>query len=129
MSTRHFVAIDLGASSGRVMLASHAAQGGAVSLREVSRCNNKLVTLDGRQCWDLDALEAFIVAALASLDAEGIVPESIGIDTWAVDYVLLDADGQRVGLPVAYRDDRTHGLMAHARNVSSHDAGSALQLS
>lgn len=114
MSTRHFVAIDLGASSGRVMLASHAAQGGAVSLREVSRCTNKLVNVDGRQCWDLDALEAFIVAALASLDAEGIVPASIGIDTWAVDYVLLDADGQRVGLPVAYRDDRTHGLMAQA---------------
>ncbi|MBD8161500.1 rhamnulokinase [Erwinia persicina] len=114
MSLRHFVAIDLGASSGRVMLAQHDSQSGAITLSEVSRCTNQLITVQHRQCWDIDALEGFILAALEKIDAQGIVPESIGIDTWAVDFVLLDAEGNRVGLPVAYRDDRTHGLMAQA---------------
>jgi len=114
MSLRHFVAIDLGASSGRVMLVQHDSTSGSVVLSEVSRCVNQLVTVGHRQCWDIDALEGFIVAALENIDAQGIVPESIGIDTWAVDFVLLDAEGNRVGLPVAYRDDRTHGLMAQA---------------
>ncbi|QGU87497.1 rhamnulokinase [Erwinia sorbitola] len=114
MSLRHFVAIDLGASSGRVMLAQHDSHSGEITLSEISRCVNQLVTIDDRQCWDLDALERFITAALENIDRQGIVPESIGIDTWAVDYVLLDAQGGRVGPPVAYRDDRTHGVMAQA---------------
>jgi len=114
MSQCHYVAVDLGASSGRVMLASHHPQTGAITLEEVSRCVNQLVTINHRQCWDLDALEAFIIAALEKIDRRGIVPQSIGIDTWGVDYVLLNARGERVGLPVAYRDDRTHGVMAAA---------------
>ena len=122
MSLRHFVAIDLGASSGRVMLASHDDRTGAITLNEVSRCVNQLVTMDNRQCWDLDALENFILAGLETIDRQGIVPESIGIDTWAVDYVLLDAEGRRIGLPVAYRDDRTHGVMAEACRELGHKA-------
>ncbi len=51
---------------------------------------------------------------LALVCAQGILIDSIGIDTWGVDYVLLDGQGQRVGLAVSYRDDRTHGLMQHA---------------
>lgn len=114
MTVRHLVAIDLGASSGRVILARHDTQSGALGLEEVSRCVNQLITLNDRRCWDLDALEAFIVAALEKLDRQGVQIDSIGIDTWGVDYVLLDEQGERVGLPVAYRDDRTHGLMAQA---------------
>ena len=121
MSLRHFVAIDLGASSGRVMLARHDSESGAMTLNEVSRCVNQLVTVDDHQCWDLDALEQFITDALEKIDRQGIVPESIGIDTWAVDYVLLDAQGNRVGLPVAYRDDRTQGVMAQACRELGHD--------
>ncbi|BCQ40080.1 hypothetical protein ERHA54_26830 [Erwinia rhapontici] len=79
MSLRHFVAIDLGASSGRVMLARHDSESGAITLDEVSRCVNQLVTVDGHQCWDLDALEQFITDALEKMDRQGIVPESIGL--------------------------------------------------
>lgn len=120
MSLRHFVAIDLGASSGRVMLAQYHSHSGAITLEEVSRCVNQLVTVQHHQCWDLDALESFIFSALEKIDRQGIVPESIGIDTWAVDFVLLDAQGKRVGLPVAYRDDRTHGVMAQACRELGH---------
>lgn len=114
MSMRNCVAIDLGASSGRVMLARFNAASGKLQLEEVARSKNSLVTVDNHQCWDVDALEAFIVSSLNKLEPQGIVADSIGIDTWGVDYVLLDKEGQRIGLPVAYRDDRTHGVLNRA---------------
>lgn len=114
MSMRNCVAIDLGASSGRVMLARFDSQTGQLQLEEVARCVNRLVTIGERQCWDLDALEKFIIGSLNKLVEQGIVPDSIGVDTWGVDYVLLDKEGNRVGLPVAYRDDRTQGVMPRA---------------
>ena len=114
MSIRHLVAVDLGASSGRVMLARYDQENDSITLEEVSRCVNQLLTIDEHQCWDLDALEAFIIAALEKLDQQGISIDSIGIDTWGVDFVLLDKQGNRVGLPVSYRDARTHGVMAQA---------------
>lgn len=114
MSMQNCVAIDLGASSGRVMLARYNPQNGELALEEVARCVNSLVEKEQRQCWDVDALENFILAALETLLRQGTVPDSIGIDTWGVDYVLLDSKGERIGLPVSYRDDRTWGLMQKA---------------
>ncbi|MDZ7278395.1 rhamnulokinase [Pantoea eucrina] len=114
MSMRNIVAIDLGASSGRVMLAQWQRSSQQITLREVRRFANERVQRQGYDCWDLDALEQAIRAGLAQLDAEGIVLDSIGIDTWGVDLVLLDAQGQRVGEAVSYRDTRTHGLMEEA---------------
>lgn len=114
MTLRNCVAIDLGASSGRVMLGQVDSASGKVQLREVARCVNRLVKIEDYQCWDVDALEAFILDSLNKLEQQNIVPDSIGIDTWGVDYVLLDEQGKRIGLPVAYRDDRTHGLMHKA---------------
>lgn len=114
MSMRNCVAIDLGASSGRVMLASYNAHDGSLALQEVARTKNRLVYVDDQQCWDVDALEAFIVSSLNALEPQGIMIDSIGIDTWGVDFVLLNKEGERIGLPVAYRDDRTHGLQARA---------------
>lgn len=114
MSMRHCVAIDLGASSGRVMLARFNNRTGDLQLEEVARCVNRLVTVGEHQCWDVDALESFILSSLNKLVAQGIVPDSIGIDTWGVDYVLLDQQGNRIGLPIAYRDGRTQGVMQQA---------------
>lgn len=114
MSFRHCVAVDLGASSGRVMLASYESGQRALTLREIHRFTNSLHQVDGYDCWDIDRLEGEIRRGLEKVCAQGILIDSIGIDTWGVDYVLLDAQGQRVGLPVSYRDDRTHGLMQHA---------------
>nr|WP_196061741.1 MULTISPECIES: rhamnulokinase [unclassified Serratia (in: enterobacteria)] len=115
MTIRNTVAIDLGASSGRVMLASYQPQQQQLQLREVSRFTNRLQHRAGQDCWDLDALEGNIRQALLQLDAEGIHLDSIGIDTWGVDFVLLDAQGERVGQAVSYRDARTQGLMATAQ--------------
>lgn len=114
MSLRNCVAVDLGASSGRVMLARFNTETGELSLEEIARCVNQLITVDGHQCWDLDALEAFIFTSLEKLALQDVVADSIGIDTWGVDYVLLNAQGERVGLPVSYRDDRTRGVMGRA---------------
>ncbi len=116
MSMRNIVAIDLGASSGRVMLAQWTSTSQKLSLREVCRFPNQRVRRAGYDCWDLDRLEQEIRAGLAQLDDEGIVPDSIGIDTWGVDLALLDANGNRVGEAVSYRDPRTDGQMAQAIN-------------
>ncbi|HEY4466532.1 MAG TPA: rhamnulokinase [Klebsiella sp.] len=114
MSFRHCVAVDLGASSGRVMLASYQPGQQTLALREIHRFTNTLQKVDGFDCWDLDSLEGEIRRGLEQVCKQGILIDSIGIDTWGVDYVLLDKEGQRVGLPVSYRDSRTQGLMRHA---------------
>ena len=114
MSFRHCVAVDLGASSGRVMLAGYQPGQQTLALREIHRFTNNLQKVDGFDCWDLDSLEGEIRRGLEKVCEQGILIDSIGIDTWGVDYVLLNKAGQRVGLPVSYRDSRTQGLMRHA---------------
>jgi len=114
MTFRHCVAVDLGASSGRVMLARYDSQQRILSLREIHRFSNCLQKVDGFDCWDIDSLESEIRLGLLKVCEEGIQPDSIGIDTWGVDYILINRDGQRVGLPIAYRDDRTDGVMQRA---------------
>lgn len=114
MTFRHCVAVDLGASSGRVMLARYAPEQRTLSLREIHRFVNGLQKQDGKVTWDIDSLEDDIRTGLNKVCEEGIRIDSIGIDTWGVDYVLLDKNGERVGLPVSYRDSRTDGVMARA---------------
>ncbi|HAZ75625.1 rhamnulokinase [Pseudescherichia sp.] len=115
MTFRHCVAVDLGASSGRVMLARYDSEQRALRLREIHRFVNCLQNVDGFATWDIDSLESEIRLGLNKVSEQGIQIDSIGIDTWGVDYVLLDEHGQRVGLPVSYRDGRTHGVMARAQ--------------
>ncbi len=87
----------------------------AYLLREIHRFNNGLHSQNGYVTWNVDSLESAIRLGLNKVCEEGIRIDSIGIDTWGVDFVLLDQQGQRVGLPVAYRDSRTNGLMAQAQ--------------
>ncbi|RJF57971.1 rhamnulokinase [Serratia inhibens] len=115
MTLRNIVSVDLGASSGRVMLGCYRPDSRQITLHEVTRFSNGLTPIDGHDCWDIEALERAIRQGLRQLDEQGITPDSIGIDAWGVDYLLLDAEGRRVGLPVAYRDGRTHGLMQQAQ--------------
>jgi len=115
MTFRHCVAVDLGASSGRVMLARYDSNQRALSLREIHRFVNCLHNVDGFATWDIDSLESEIRLGLEKVSEQGSPIDSIGIDTWGVDYVLIDKQGQRVGLPVSYRDGRTHGVMACAQ--------------
>lgn len=114
MTVRHCVAVDLGASSGRVMLARYVPAQRTLSLREIHRFVNCLQKQDGFDVWDIDSLEAEIRTGLNKVCDEGIRIDSIGIDTWGVDVVLLGHNGERVGLPVSYRDSRTDGVMARA---------------
>jgi len=114
MTFRHCVAVDLGASSGRVMLACYATEQRTLTLREVHRFANYLEKNNGFDCWDIDTLEDEIRLGLEKACAQGVTIDSIGIDTWGVDYVLIDKQGKRVGLPVSYRDHRTDGIMATA---------------
>lgn len=115
MTFRHCVAVDLGASSGRVMLARYDSEHRSLTLREIHRFVNCLQKTDGFDAWDIDSLEGAIRLGLEKVCDEGIRIDSIGIDTWGVDYVLLDKHGQRVGLPVSYRDSRTTGVMQQAQ--------------
>ena len=114
MTFRHCVAVDLGASSGRVMLARYDSEHRTLTLREIHRFVNCLQKTDGFDTWDIDSLENDIRLGLKKVCDEGIRIDSIGIDTWGVDYVLIDNVGQRVGMPVSYRDSRTTGIMAQA---------------
>lgn len=114
MTLRHSVAVDLGASSGRVMLARFECDTRNICLREIHRFTNTLKPVDEFTTWDLDALEHEIRTGLQKTCDEGIAIDSIGIDTWGVDFVLIDREGNRVGLPISYRDDRTEGVMEQA---------------
>ena len=103
-----FLAVDIGASSGRHIVGT--VQDGKIALQEVYRFENGVRRENGHLCWNIDALVAEVVNGLKAAHDAGYTPATIGIDTWAVDFVLLDADGQRIGDAVAYRDERTEGV-------------------
>ncbi|MFF5207685.1 rhamnulokinase family protein [Streptosporangium sp. NPDC000396] len=96
-----FAAVDLGASSGRVMVAG--LDGHRLELTEVHRFANRPVRLRDRLHWDVLALYQGVLDGLAKAGPH----DSIGVDSWAVDYGLLDARGNLLGNPVCYRDSRT----------------------
>ena len=102
------LAIDIGASSGRHIIGQ--VVDGRMELTEVYRFENGLVKKDGHLCWDIDALAESVIAGLAAAHEQGFSPTTIGIDTWAVDYVLLDGNDERIGDCVGYRDGRTEGM-------------------
>lgn len=105
-----YAAVDIGASSGRVIAARLNAEG-RLELTEVYRFDNAQKRLRGHDCWDVEALYEQVEAGLAAVPGKmGTVPASVGIDTWGVDFVLLDAANQLVGDAVAYRDSRTQGV-------------------
>ncbi len=106
--SNYCLAIDIGASSGRHILGS--VQDGVITLKEVYRFDNRQLRKNGHDCWDLDNLWNGIVSGLKACKAAGKIPATIGIDTWAVDYVLLDGADNLLGDAVAYRDGRTQGM-------------------
>jgi len=103
-------AIDLGAGSGRVALIDW--DGQRLGLHEARRFDTPRGEdpETGYQCWDLDAMEREIRTGLSAAAATARL-DSVGVDGWGVDYVLLDAEHRRIGPAVAYRDDRTRGVL------------------
>src|SRR5664280_3398418 len=105
------VAIDLGAESGRVVVGTF--DGERMALHDVHRFPNVPVTLNGTLHWDFLRLFGDVSAGLRAAAADGPVA-SLGVDTWGVDFGLLDARGRLLGNPVHYRDARTAGMLDQA---------------
>jgi rhamnulokinase len=107
MTVLRLAAVDLGATSGRVMVAEVGPE--RLDLREAHRFPNRAVEREGSLRWDLAALYAGMLEGLERSAAEGPL-DGIGIDSWGVDYGLLDADGRLLGDPYSHRDRRTDGV-------------------
>ena len=104
----YYLAVDIGASSGRHMLAH--LEDGKVNLEEIHRFSNGMIEVDGHKRWDIEELFRQIIIGLKKCKELGKIPTSMGIDTWAVDYVLLDENDNVVRPCFGYRDSRTAGM-------------------
>jgi rhamnulokinase len=104
---KNYLAIDLGAESGRLIVGSVGDE--SFSLKEIYRFPKGMLQLNGQYFWDIGQIFKEILNGLERcVSVEKIVPESIGIDTWGVDYGLLAEDGTLLGMPFTYRDPRTN---------------------
>lgn len=104
----YYLAIDIGASSGRHILSW--LENGKIRMEEIYRFDNGMKEKNGHLCWDVERLFQEIVNGLVKCKEIGKIPVSMGIDTWAVDFVLLDKDGNRIGDSIGYRDHRTEKM-------------------
>ncbi len=105
---KYYLAIDIGASSGRHILGH--LEDGKMVLEEIHRFPNGNVEKDGELTWDIDGLFKEILIGMKKCKEVGKIPVSVGIDTWAVDIVLLDENDKRIGNAVGYRDSGTKGM-------------------
>lgn len=107
MTSEHYFAVDLGATSGRTILATY--DGERIEMKEVTRFANPMIPLGGHLFWDIAGLYNEILKGLKSVADDGIAIESIGIDTWGCDFAFFGKDGQLLGMPHCYRDQHTAG--------------------
>ena len=107
MGASTYFAIDLGATSGRTILASY--DGKKIAMKELTRFENPMIPMSGHLYWDLPGLYNEVLIGLKKAAEEGVLVESIGIDTWGCDFAFFGADGQLLGLPHCYRDQHTDG--------------------
>ena len=105
---KNFLAFDCGATSGRAVLATFA--DGAFDMKEVYRFPSGIIELNGKYYWDILAIYDHFRKCLTQLGQEGVRIDSIGIDTWGVDFGFVADDGSLVGNPRAYRDPYTDGI-------------------
>ena len=107
MKPLNFFAVDLGATSGRTILASF--DGNKVNMTEITRFANPIIPIGGHLFWDIPALYNEVLKGLKSVADKGISINSIGVDTWGCDFAFFGKDGQLLGLPYCYRDPHTSG--------------------
>lgn len=107
---KYYLAIDIGASSGRHMLGS--VEDGRMHLEEIYRFENGMQERDGSLVWDMERLFAEILNGMKRCKEIGKIPQTMSIDTWGVDYVLLDQDDKIIGKSYGYRDARTKNMDA-----------------
>ena len=106
--SKYYAAVDMGASSGRLILGW--LENGRMQLEEVHRFENGMVKKDGELCWEFDRIFREVITGLKKCKEIGKLPVSLGVDTWGVDFVLLDKDDRVLGNTVGYRDHRTDGM-------------------
>ena len=116
---KYFLAIDIGASSGRHILGS--LEDGKIKLEEVYRFWNGMDEENGVLYWNVERLFDEIIAGMKKCHEIGKIPESVGIDTWGVDFVLLDKEDEILGKAVGYRDHRTDGMDEEVYKIISED--------
>lgn len=104
-----YVAVDIGASSGRLMLGT--IENKKLSLKEMYRFKNGFTKENGHDRWNIDSILNEIFTGLEKIKMAGYNDVVLGIDTWAVDYVLVGMDGKKIQDPISYRDDRTKDAM------------------
>ena len=107
MRVHHFAAIDLGATSGRVILAE--INNGKISFEEIHRFPDPIIQMQGHFYWDFPAIYKSVIEGLAKIAERGVEIEAIGIDTWGVDFAMFGEDGALLRLPYCYRDPHTVG--------------------
>ena len=115
----YYLAIDIGASSGRHILGY--LKDGKLEMEEIHRFENGIAEKNGEFCWDFDRLFTEIKTGMKKCKEMGKIPVSVGVDTWGVDYVLLDNNNKVIGNTVAYRDSRTKGMDDKVYEIISED--------
>lgn len=108
MTKHHFLAFDLGATSGRSILAT--VDSGKMVMKELTRFPNLLLQVQGKYYWNIFSLYEALKAGMEAAAKENVTIEGIGIDTWGVDFVYIGEDGSILNLPRAYRDPYTDGM-------------------
>lgn len=109
-NTYRFLAFDIGATSGRSMVGT--LKGGKLELEELTRFPNKIQLIQNKYYWNIYSLFEELKNSLKALSVKGIEIDSVGIDTWGVDFVYLAQDGSFLSLPRSYRDPYTEGIPA-----------------
>ena len=115
----YFLAVDIGASSGRHILGY--IEDGKIKLEEIYRFENGIKKINGEYCWDINHIFNEVKNGMKRCNEVKKIPKSIGIDTWGVDFVLLDENDEVLGNTVSYRDSRTEGMIDELSNVISKD--------
>ena len=117
MMKQYYLAVDIGASSGRHILGC--VEDGKIVLEEVYRFPNGMAEKNGRKCWDHESLVKNVIEGMKKCREIGKIPVCMGIDTWGVDFALLDKNGDLIGDIVGYRDNRTDGMDTLVENEIS----------
>ncbi len=112
---KYFLAIDIGASSGRHILGSIVDD--KIVLEEIYRFKNGAIDKNGTLVWDIDNLFNSVVEGIKKCKEIGKIPYSVGIDTWGVDYALLDENDKLIGDVISYRDSRTLSVMDEVHSI------------
>lgn len=113
----YYLAVDIGASSGRHILGS--VKNGKLELEEIYRFENGMKNAGGSLTWDVEALANNVIEGIKKCKELGKIPSTVAIDTWGVDYVLLDKDENVISPVYAYRDSRTNGIPEQVDKIIS----------